>query len=561
MTEPLTFRRALIKIPQPAAAWTALIFVWFSFRPSLLPRDAVTQGVVTALSAALGLGLGTLAAASVRKVLDLLKMPVPKLITAYRWQVFGISSAVVAIVGLIRWLGWQNDQRDLVTMDHLAPASALVALAVAVIVTIVFVAIGRIVSHPVRLLDRVLCRKLPIVAARSIGVVVTVLIAVFITRDVVIQWMVNSVNSSYSYVDTTTDEDIHQPIVPTSSGGPGSLVRWDDLGNQGRTFAGSATSIADLQGFAGPDAQVMDPIRAYAGLRSADSAEARADLAVQELERTGAFDREVLAVVTVTGTGWINPDAARGLELMHGGNTAMVAIQYSYLPSWISFLVDLDKASESGAALFEAVHERWEALPVDARPRLVVYGESLGSFGSEEAFARPQLDESISNTLDQTDGVIWVGPTFANPIWQQVVAGREPSSPTWFPTLGEDSRVEVLGRPDDPYASGHGDGKSRVVYLTHPSDPVTWANIDTLWTPPKWMDSPVGYDVSGSTQWFPGVTLIQSLFDLMAGFSAPAGHGHDYRPSLASGWASVVAPDGWTAADTERLQATIDAER
>ena len=68
--------------------------------------------------------------------------------------------------------------------------------------------------------------------------------------------------------------------------------------------------------------------------------------AVQELERTGAFDREVLAVVTVTGTGWVDPTAARSLEYEHHGDTAIVAQQYSYLPSWISFLVDADKAAE-----------------------------------------------------------------------------------------------------------------------------------------------------------------------------------------------------------------------
>ncbi len=33
----------------------------------------------------------------------------------------------------------------------------------------------------------------------------------------------------------------------------------------------------------------------------------------------------------------------------------MVATQYSYLPSWISFLVDLDKAAESSRTLLAAV--------------------------------------------------------------------------------------------------------------------------------------------------------------------------------------------------------------
>ena len=70
---------------------------------------------------------------------------------------------------------------------------------------------------------------------------------------------------------------------------------------------------------------MKEPIRVYAGLRSApDARTPRPHLAVEELERTGAFDREVLAVVTVTGTGWVDPDAAQSLEYEHNGNTAIV---------------------------------------------------------------------------------------------------------------------------------------------------------------------------------------------------------------------------------------------
>ena len=61
---------------------------------------------------------------------------------------------------------------------------------------------------------------------------------------------------------------------------------------------------------------------------------------LSELERTGAFDRKVLVIIPTTGTGWINPVAARALEMMYNGDTALVGSQYSYLPSWISFLGD-----------------------------------------------------------------------------------------------------------------------------------------------------------------------------------------------------------------------------
>jgi uncharacterized membrane protein len=37
----------------------------------------------------------------------------------------------------------------------------------------------------------------------------------------------------------------------------------------------------------------------------------------------------------------------------------------------------------------------------------------------------------------------------------------------------------------------------------------------------------------------------------------PDGHGHHYADDYVNGWAAVAQPDGWTAADTERLQQLI----
>lgn len=556
MSERLPLRRILVQRPGPAASVVALVCLWYSFAPSLLPRSALIQGVTSGVSFALGLAVGTLLAAGARAVFRVLDRPVPVVLGERRWPVLGALLLVVVVAGLPMWLSWQNRQRDLVTMERLPAVSVITVLLVTPIVAVVLVLLGRLVAYPVRLLDRALGRRLPPWAARTVVVVVTAVFAVVISRDVVASRIVDGLDQSFGLVDTTTEEGVQQPVSPSQSGGPGSLVQWDDLGFQGRTFAGTATTADELRAFAGPTAEVTEPIRVYVGLRSADSVDAQADLAVRELERTGAFDRKVLAVVGVTGTGWVNPAASRALELMYGGDTAMVGMQYSYLPSWISFLVDLDKAATSGRALVDAVRARWEQLPPERRPKLVVFGESLGSYATEAAFDGPDLQASLQAATTDVDGVLWVGPTFANPIWHQVVDGRAPGAPTWQPAGAEGSPVRVLGHPDDPPVGGPAP-RGQVVYLSHPTDPVTWASVDTLWRRPRWMAEPLGYDVSPAVRWFPGVTFVQSLFDLMAGFSAPPGHGHDYQPSFAAGWAAIVAPDGWTAADTARLQAAL----
>ena len=89
-----------------------------------------------------------------------------------------------------------------------------------------------------------------------------------------------------------------------------------------------------------------------------------------DLDRAGGFTRRYLLVTGTTGTGWVDPAAINSFEYITGGDSAAVAIQYSYLPSWASFLVDQDKARPAGRALFDAVYQKWSQLPPDQRPRL-----------------------------------------------------------------------------------------------------------------------------------------------------------------------------------------------
>ena len=220
----------------------------------------------------------------------------------------------------------------------------------------------------------------------------------------------------------------------TRSGGPGSLVAWDSLGREGRKFTGLGPTAADISAFTGEPA--LAPIRAYAGLESAESTEERANLAVADLERAGGFDRKYLVVATTTGSGWVDPAAIDTVEYMTGGDSAIVAIQYSYLPSWISYLVDQKRAREAGRALFDAVYSKWSALPQDSRPRLLVFGESLGSFGGETAFSGEQdlRNRTVRRGLRRTAELQHALPR---------VHRR--------PRLGQPGgRADLPGRPDGP---------------------------------------------------------------------------------------------------------------
>jgi uncharacterized membrane protein len=258
--------------------------------------------------------------------------------------------------------------------------------------------------------------------------------------------------------------------------------------------------------------------------------------------------------VTTTGTGWVDPAASDSLEYEFNGDTAMVAMQYSYLPSWMSFLVDQVKARDAGRALFDAVYGIWADLPADARPALYVFGESLGTFGGEAAFS------GLADIENRTDGVLWAGPPNFNALWRDIVSDREEDSPEWLPVVDGGRTVRFadeapdLTRPPGPW------GEPRVVYLQNASDPIVWWSPQLIFNHPDWLRGERGPDVSPGMVWLPLVTFWQVTADMAFSTGVPDGHGHSYRADYVNGWADVAQPPGWTDADTERLRPVVGGD-
>jgi uncharacterized membrane protein len=360
-------------------------------------------------------------------------------------------------------------------------------------------------------------------------------------------------------VNEQTTEGILPPDSSLVSGSSASFVAWDTLGRMGRTFVATATTAQELEMFHGADAKMTDPVRVYVGVDSADSAAERAELAVRELERAGGFDRKVLVVWVPTGTGWIVPKAAASLEQLHRGNTAIVAIQYSFLPSVLAIFMDAGLANDAGIALFNAVRARWSELPPDGRPKLVVFGKSLGTAGVEVPFVGVDASSSVANLVARTDGALIVGAKQSNPIHSQLTRERDPGSPVWQPVFDRGRTVRFLNRdPDQPALDAHWSAP-RIVYLQHPSDPTVFWSVEALWWPPQWMDQPRGFDVPDELRWFPIVSGVQAVGDILHQLGTPPGFGHDYSTDYVKGWASVISPEAWTDAETERLEQFIDS--
>ena len=119
------------------------------------------------------------------------------------------------------------------------------------------------------------------------------------------------------------------PTSPLVSGSPESLLPFADLGQQGRRFVTDVVTPELIEQVMGEPARAH-PIRAYVGFNSEPLYQTgRAELALAELERAGAFDRSVLLLISPTGTGWVDHTLIEAAEFLTRGDIATCCIQYA----------------------------------------------------------------------------------------------------------------------------------------------------------------------------------------------------------------------------------------
>lgn len=531
----------------------ALVFTCLSFTPSLLPRSGLVQGVVCGINAAIGYGLGVFAAAAWRAVADRDgRTPRPG-----SWVLLSVATAVALPVAIVLGHYWQDRIRDLMGVAPDSMISSLLVLPVATALPFVaLVAAARGLRWLYRHLDRRLRRWIGPRAADVLTGAVIVVGTAMVVNGVVVDGTVRLADHVFSLQNENTEPGVTPPLSGLRSGGPGSLIGWDSLGRYGRSFVAGGPSATEIEEITGGTAQT--PIRAYAGLDSAADVEDRARLAVDDLERAGGFSRSVLVVATTTGSGWIDPASPDALEYLTGGDSATVTMQYSYLPSWLSYLVDQNRARAAGRELFDAVYARWSDLPPNERPRLFVSGESLGSFGAEAAFS------GEFDLRNRTSGALMAGPPNFNVLYRDFVDHRDAGSTEVSPIFHDGRTVRFSTDPDQPVPPvGQPWTAARVLYMQNPSDPVVWWNTDLIVARPDWLEEPRGRDVVSAVRWIPFVTFWQVTFDLPFALDVPPGHGHSYSREYVDGWLAVLQSEGatvgpgWDAARVERLRNVI----
>ncbi|WAC56064.1 alpha/beta-hydrolase family protein [Gordonia sp. SL306] len=266
-----------------------------------------------------------------------------------------------------------------------------------------------------------------------------------------------------------------------------------------------ATVVAVAAGYL-PAAQADDapssphtPAGVIYGLDDGTSLTSRSrDLATRWVD-AGGLDLRAVVIAVPTGSGWIDATAVAGYEDRFAGHVAILAIQYAQMPSWRAFVGDRSAAGRSAVALLHEVIDRTMDRPPDRRPRIHLYGQSLGAIGAEEAR-------------------VWAGDHRPGAVAETLLAGV----------------------PGDAVGDDPGAGARRVV-LANASDPIPRWSPSLIWRPAR---QPQGTVVIGRSvrhpPWLPVVGFLQTSTDLLGSLDGAPGVGHRYGQEQSSSMSSTT---------------------
>ena len=537
-------RHYLRGLSQIGVAMALLFFMW-SLSPSLLPRSWYIQGAISGVTAAGGYGFGVVISCAGRH----LRIPTPSAVWRRRlWWAMGLVALIS--VAVLLWLasGWQREIRRLVDEPAGPRYQYLGVFLIAVLLAMALIGIVRLGHDIFQLLAQRVLRFLPRPAARLIAAVAVVALAIGLVDGVIYRSFISFANKAYAAADHGNKPGVSKPpSSPERSGSLASLAPWSTLGKEGRAFVVSGPTPAQITQLTGRPA--IEPIRVFVGLRSAPGLRAEAQLVLRELKRTGAFSRAVLGVATPTGSGWVDPTLTDPLEYMFDGDSAVATMQYSYLSSYLSFITDKNTAENAGQLLFNTVHDYWATLPAGHRPRLVVYGESLGAYGGLSAFP------TVADLTARTDGAVFAGTPNFTRLWDDINAARQKGSPERLPVYGDGQTIRFAASANGLLEPDGTLSHPQAVFLQHASDPIVWWSPSLIWSEPEWLRQQRGSDVITRTHWYPFVTFWQITCDMIVATAAPRGHGHRYGPEIPTAWRAILRPPHWTDADNAALTA------
>ncbi|MCB0917598.1 MAG: alpha/beta-hydrolase family protein [Actinobacteria bacterium] len=319
---------------------------------------------------------------------------------------------------------------------------------------------------------------------------------------------------------TTRENDVHEPAYPNPptseyvSCGPKSVVNFEDIGKEGRRFVLMVLDDKVIENVI--DEPAINPIRIVIPRQGA--VDNRVQQCLEEMDRLGAFDRDIIVLAAPTGVGYVNYVMAEALEYLSRGNCATIVPQYALRPSALA-LDSTDLGTQLQGRILEAISDRIEAMPTAKRPRLVQFGESLGAQVALDVAAEGGIHRL--DTLDVEAG-LYMGVPFRSKTWR---AWRRNAR-----SVDPGNRLVLVSRAEDiPHRPG------QHVMIVHDDDPVNKFGYRMLVKRPWYLGPPKSRPpmVPRETLFRPVVSFVIALVDLVNGMNMKPGDfrrvGHDYR--------------------------------
>nr|MCU0260776.1 hypothetical protein [Ilumatobacteraceae bacterium] len=234
---PITLGHRIVRPLCAGSAVGALVLWSLSLRPSLLPRSWFVQGAVSGVCVALGIAIGAILDRPVRALVRRFGGDPERPLPTWARLAVGTIAVVLLVTGPFRWHAWQQAQRPLVLVEPQPAWAFLPMLATTAVVTALLLTIARTIVHATAWVDRRMARRVRASAARWATAAIVTITAI-VVLSIGGRWFAQWAEQNFGAFDTTTPDGAEEPTVSTRSGGPDSLVDWDDLGHQGRGFVG-----------------------------------------------------------------------------------------------------------------------------------------------------------------------------------------------------------------------------------------------------------------------------------------------------------------------------------
>lgn len=523
------------------------LFFALSLTPSLIPRTPVIQGFLSGCIFAIGYAVGAI----LFWFWTYLQLRLPDRVRFWIRLGLAVITGIIVVICLFNYTGWQNAVRAAMHAEPVEHVNLLTVIGVAIIPALILVVIGTLLTKGVQYVAGLLRHRFPPRVATLSSILIVGVVTAMLFSGVLLRGALNALDEFFEQLDAVASQFAEPaPQDPLRSGSAQSLIAWNTIGRDGRPYVEGQPTSSDIEAITRRPAK--SPLRTYVGLRSAGDARSRAELALAEMQRIGSFDRSALVIVMPVGTGWIDPPSIGALEYLLDGDVASVAVQYSYLTSPLSLIVEPTQGTGEAQQLFDVVYGYWRTLPKDSRPRLFLNGLSLGASSSQGSTM------FLDVFADPFDGALWVGPPYTSVVWRFATANRQPGSPEWRPVFGDSSSIRFANRGHDLIQPGKPWGPMRIAFLQYPTDPIVFFDYASIFFEPEWMVGERGEGVADEFQWYPIITFLQLGMDMALANFSPEGFGHVYNAvDYTDAWYAVVEPEGWDTAKLDALKIAL----